>query len=101
MSRVGISPTQIQNGIREFSTLLLIQVANPQKNLRDDVLIEPRLSRRWDGGIFPGDPACRVCHAAVFFGKTRTWQPINRSVDRLLFFCRNSRRSPEFAGLVL
>ena len=100
MSRVRICPTQIQNGVGEFSALFLVQVANAQENLGDDVLVEPGLSRRWNRGIFPGDPARRVGHAAVFFGKARAGQAIDRGVDLLLFFGCNSRRSPEFAGLI-
>src|SRR5271170_765490 len=101
MLGVSVSPTQIQNRVGEFSSLFLIEVAYPKENLRDDVLIKPRLSRRWNGGIFPGDPARRVGHAAVFFGEARTGQTVDRGLDVLLFVGRNSRRAPELAGLIL
>jgi hypothetical protein len=42
------------------------------------------LARRRNGGIFPSDPARRVGHAAVFFGKTRAGQTVNRRLDVLL-----------------
>src|ERR1700727_59772 len=100
MGSIRICPTQIQNGVGKFSAILLIKVANPQENLRDDVLVQPRLAGRWNGGIFPSYPACRVDHAAIFFGKARAGQPVNRGIDVLLFFDSNSRSSPELAGLI-
>src|SRR5262249_30028916 len=41
MLRVGIGPRSMQDRIGELATLLLIKIANPQVNLRDDVLIDP------------------------------------------------------------
>src|SRR5271166_4709631 len=101
MSRIRIRTIQIQNRVREFSAVFLVEVTNPQENLRDDVLVKPRLARRWNGRIFPCHPARRIGHAAIFFGETRAWQAVNRGLNVLLFFGRNSRCSPELAGLVL
>src|SRR5579863_6772311 len=101
MSRVRIGPTQIQNGVREFSTLFPVEFTNSQENLCHDVLVEPCLSRRWNRSILPGDPTRGVGHAAILFRKTRARQPVNRGLDGLLFLGCNSRRSPELTGLVL
>src|SRR5208282_4244337 len=101
MGRVCICPTQIQNGVGEFSTLFSVEGTNPQENLRDDILIKSRLPGRWNCGIFPCDPTRRVGHAAVFFGEARAWQSIDRCIDVFLFFGSDPRRSPELAGLVL
>src|ERR1700691_852834 len=98
MSPIRVCPTQIQNGVGKFSAFLFVEVANPQEDLRNDVLVQPRLSRWRNGGIFPCDPARGVGHAAIFFGKARAGQPVNGGIDVLLFFASNSRSSPELAG---
>ena len=41
---ISVSPTQIQNGVREFSAFFLVESADAQENLRDDVLVEARFS---------------------------------------------------------
>src|ERR1700691_742356 len=98
MGRVCIGPTQIQNWVGEFSAVFLVESADAQENLRDDVLIEPRKSRRRNCGIFPRDPARGVGHATVFSRKPRARQTINRGRDVLLLFGAMPRRSPELAG---
>ena len=101
MRRVGVGPTQIQDRIRKGSAFFLIQVAYAQKNLRDDILIETRLTWRRHRRIFPSDPAGRVGHASIFFRETGAGQTVNRGVDRFLLVLGYARRSPKVAGLVL
>src|SRR5580698_4355807 len=101
MSCVSVRPTQIQNRVGEFSAFLLIEIANPQENLRDDVLVKPRLSWRWDRGIFPRHPTRGVGHAAVLFGKACAGQAINCGLDVFLFFSRDPWGTPKLAGLIL
>src|ERR1700688_3579976 len=100
MSWVGVCPSQIQNGIREFPPLFFVEAPNPQKDLRVDVLGEPGIPRSWHGSKFPRDPARRVRHASVFFGEAGTGQPVYRSLDILLLFGSDSRSAPELAGFV-
>ncbi len=69
MGRVCVGPTQIQNRVGEFSALLLVEVPNAQENLRDDVLIEPRLSGRRNSGIFPSTQRAELVMLPSFSAK--------------------------------
>ena len=99
--RIRISPAQIQNRIREFSAVFLVEIPNAQENLRNDVLIQPRLSWRRYGRIFPSHPPRGIRHAAVFFRKARAWQPVHGRIDSPLLVGRDSRGPPELAGFIL
>ena len=69
MSRVRVGPTQVQNGVGEFPAFLFVEIANAQENLRDDVLVEPRLARRRNGGIFPGTQRAELVMLPSFSAK--------------------------------
>ena len=45
MLRIGVGPGEVQDRIGELAAFLLVQLAHPQEDLREDVLVEPR-SRR-------------------------------------------------------
>ncbi len=101
MCRVCVAPREIQDRVGELAAFFLIKIAHAQENLRDDVLIESRVSRRWDGRKLPGHPTGRIGHAAIFFRKSSAGQAIHSRVDCFLFFEAYSGGSPEFAGLIL
>jgi len=71
MLRIAVRPRRVQDWIREFSAILLIQGTDLQVNLRQDVLVEAAIARRRHGRVFPLQPTGGIRHAAVFFRKSR------------------------------
>src|SRR5882762_6417181 len=96
----GVRPSQVENRIGKLSALLLVQIADLQENLRDDVLIEPRVARRRQRRIFPLEPARRVGEAAVLFREPGARQTVYRRVDLLLLLWRGAGSVPELARFV-
>ena len=97
---VGVSERRIQNGIGELAALFLIELADLQKDRRQNVLIKPRLSRRRQRDILPLQPARRVDERSVFLREARAGQSVDGGVDLLLFIGRDARSAPELAGFV-
>src|ERR1700719_1548224 len=50
---VAVIPRNVQDGIGELAAFLLVQFADLQENLRHDGLVQPGISCRWQGRIFP------------------------------------------------
>src|ERR1700685_2206055 len=96
----GVRPGQVQNRGGELAAFLFVKLPDLEKNLRDNVLIETAFA--WGGhrNVLPLEPARRVCHRAVFLGKSGTCQAIDGRVDGLHLLRTNSRRLPKLAGLI-
>src|ERR1700745_4482255 len=97
---IGIGPCSMQHRIGEFAAFFLIKRANPQENLRQDVLIDSRVARRWYGGVLPLQPARRVRHGPVFFREARARQAVHRGIDTLSLVRCRSWSPPEFARFI-
>src|SRR5262245_46026218 len=100
MLRLGVGPPRVEDRIRKLAAVLLIQGTDLQENLREDVLIESRVTGCGECDVLPLEPARRVDERAVLLGKTRARQTIDRRLDRLHLLGCGAGRLPEFAGLV-
>src|SRR5438477_9846387 len=100
MLRIGIRPGQVLNWVRKFATLGFVKLPRPEKDLRDDVLIQTSLARRRKGDVLPLEPAGGVGHRAIFFREAGAGKPIDGRLDIFHFVRSDSWRLPEFAGLV-
>ncbi len=95
-----VRPAHVQDRIGELAALLLIQVADVHEDLREDVLVQPRIARHRQRGILPLQPARRVGEAPVLLRKPGARQTIDRRLDLLHLVRRRAGRPPELARLV-
>ena len=90
----------MQNRLGKLPAFLQVQFAHFQEDARKDFLVQFCFSRGRQGSIFPLQPARGIDEGAVFFGKARAWQAVDRGLDLLHLALRDARRLPEFAGFV-
>ena len=98
--RIAVGPGEFQNRVGKFSTLLLIQLAHLEKDLRHDGLIEPAIAGRRQRRVFPLKPARGIGERAVLLRKARAGQPVDRGLDALHLLRSDTRRFPKLARLV-
>ena len=79
--RRGVSPRHVQYRVGELAAVLLVELADPEEYLRQDILVQAAVSGRWQGGVLPLQPARRVDEGAVFLGKAGAGQPVDRGLD--------------------
>ncbi len=100
MLGLRVGPAGVEDRIGELAPFFLIEIANLQEDLREDVLIEARVAGRRQRRVLPLQPARGIDERPILLGEARARQAIDRRRDLLHVVRARAGRAPELARLV-
>src|ERR1043166_1536925 len=83
MFGLRVRPPRVQDRIGERAAVLLVERAHAHEDLREDVLVEPRVARRRQRRVLPLQPSRGVDEGPVLLREAGAREAVDRRLDPL------------------